>query len=128
MQGWYTIHQYSGNRMGFVPHTASSNSVPICTTVEACNFSIETNTDQGIGNAVTGTEVVTDVPEWMLLTIGFSAVSVIGLMLVAYLVCPMLLGLNRRKNTYVLNHHQEAHHLKAPRKPTESLESDGLNL
>ena len=58
MQGWYIIHQYSTNKIGFVPHTTSTNSVPICTTIEACNFSIETNIEQG-----TDTEVITVVEE-----------------------------------------------------------------
>ena len=38
MQGWYTIHEYDGNRMGFVAHTDSTKTVPSCTTVAACKF------------------------------------------------------------------------------------------
>ena len=75
---------------------------------------------------VVGPGTIKDVPEWMLITIGFSAVSVIGIMLVCYLLCPKILASTRRKNTYVLNHHDRVQHLKASRE--SRLESEGLNL
>ena len=127
MQGWYTVHDYENNQMGFVAHTDSTKARPLCTTVEACKFTTEQNNDTGIGNAAPTQGEVSDVPEWMLITIGFSAASVIGIMLVCYLLCPRLMRSNR-KNTYVLNHHEGVQHLKASRKSAESLESDGLNL
>ena len=43
MQGWYTVHDYEDDRIGFVAHTDSTKARPLCTTVEACKFTTETN-------------------------------------------------------------------------------------
>ena len=103
MQGWYTIHQYNGNRIGFVAHTDSTKTVPSCTTVEACKFTTETNEEEEITDGTTIIKEVSDVPEWMLITIAFSALTILGLMLLAYLCCPNKAG---KKTTVVLDHHE----------------------
>ena len=110
MQGWYTIHQYSAsspsreNRMGFSPTIYSTKSKATCTTLEACEFTNDTNDDNN-GTGV-GTTTFVDVPTWTIMTTAFGATTIIGIMLAAYLLCPSALGFRRkRKVNFVLSHH-----------------------
>ena len=90
--------------MGFVAHTDSTKTKPVCTTVEACNFTNDTNIGDG---GSSGTGEVADVPEWMIITISFAAITIIGLMLICYLLCPH--KQSARKINYVIRQQNGEH-------------------
>lgn len=135
MQGWYIVHQYLNKQMGFVPHYFSTKTVPICSTAEACEYTIAVPAPATGDNDVLGSTptTITEIQEvivivngepvtqyievevenketpasWTLITIGLIGSMVLGIMLIAYLLCPSMLGLKRKRKTMYVPSHNE---------------------
>ena len=98
--------------MGIAPHYFSTKQVPTCTTAASCNFTTDTNIEEGIGTTGGSSNASGssgDVSEWAIVTIGLAGSTILGIMLIAYLLCPNLLG-GKKKSNYVVNHHTETSH------------------
>lgn len=110
MNGYYTIHKYDTNVVGIAPHYFSTKQPPECTTVAACGFTIEQNVIENVettvGGSVTVINGVDNVSEWALVTVGLAGSTILGIMLIAYILCPSILG-GKRKSSYVLSHHSD---------------------